>query len=323
MVIVACSGLLAIFMLQSAGDAFGLGKPDQQVELTVKGGMSTNQIASLLKEQGVIEQPLTFRLYSMLRGKAAMQAGDYVFNSNMSYDQILQALRTGNTIKEEVKVTFYEGMTIVEMAQLLEEKKVCGRDALIDYLQTAAFGYEFEEMIPQSALRFRRLEGYLFPDTYDFYVGENVDSVAKKFLRNFQNRVFPKLYEEILNEGYTLDQAVTLASVIQKEAGNEEEMARVSAVFHNRMNNPAAGLPKLQSDVTIFYVEEDIKPFLTHANQKMYDAYNTYICDGMPVGPICSPGIAAIRAAIQPEKTEDYFFVTDVNGKYYYSKTLN
>ena len=121
----------------------------------------------------------------------------------------------------------------------------------------------------------------------------------------------------------TLDETIILASIIQKEAGNPDEMGLVSSVFHNRINDLAAGLPMLQSDVTIHYIEEDIKPYQTMGTQEIYDAYNTYVCRGLPAGPICCPGLDAIRAAISPEESSYYFFVTDSNGKYYYSSTLN
>ena len=324
-VMLAASGLLAIFLLRSANDVFGFNKPDEEIAVTIEEGMATSEIAELLNEKGIIDQPLTFRLYAKIRNRNGVYiAGNYVLNSNMSYDQLILAMRSGNLIKnEEVTITFYEGMTLSEIANLLEENEVCDALEFMEYLDSNELGYEFENMLPESDLRFRRLEGYLFPDTYDFYVGERVDSVAKKFVSNFQSRVFPELYEEILEAGMTLDEAITLASIIQKEAGNVDEMAMVSSVFHNRLENPSAGLPKLQSDVTIFYVEDDIKPYQTRSTQDIYDAYNTYTCDGLPVGPICSPGLDAIRAAIEPAESDYYYFVTDINGKYYYGRTLD
>ena len=324
LLVLAAAGFLAFFAISSATDLLAFGKENRQIEVTIESGMSVNEIAQLLGQSGVIEQPVTFRLYAALRQKDdGFQAGSYVFNSNMSYDRIITALRSGDTIKEEVTITFYEGMTLREIADALEKERVCPAKAFIEYTQTAELAYEFVDMMPESDLRFRRLEGYLFPDTYDFYVDENVTSVVRKFLRNFQSRVMPELYSEIQDAGLTLDAAITLASVIQKEAGNPEEMSMVSSVFCNRMQDAAAGLPMLQSDVTIFYVENDIKPYQTRAVQEMYDAYNTYVRKGLPVGPICSPGLDAIKAAIHPKESQYYFFVTDVNGKYYYSKTLN
>ena len=323
-VVMIAAGLLAVYALNSANDVFGFNKTDQTIELTVKSGMNAAEIAKLLAEKGIIEQPVTFQYYNKFRNRDGIyQAGNYVLNSNMSYDQIIIILRTGQTIKEEVKITFFEGMTIREIAGELEKNRVCLASEFISEIEKIEFGLEFENMIPEVSLRFRKLEGYLFPDAYDFYIGERVDSVAKKFLVNFQNKVFPEIYEQIRDKGMSLDEAVTLASIIQKEAGEKEEMARVSSVFFNRIENPAAGLPRLQSDVTIFYVEQDIKPYQSRSTQDIYDAYNTYVCYGLPVGPICSPGLDAIRAVINPEQTDYYYFVTDKNGKFYYSKTLN
>ena len=318
-----CSFFIASFVLGAANDAFGFGKEDKTIELTIEKGMGVVDVANVLKEKGVIDQASTFVLYSKIRNRdGVIQAGDYVLNSKMGYDEIIIAMKTGNTVKEVVTLTFYEGMSALEIANLLNENKVCDKNEFLEAVNEQKFGYEFENMLPQNDLRFRRLEGYLFPDTYEFYIGENVYSVLKKFVKNFQSKVFPQLYEEIRNAGMTLDQAVTLASVIQEEASHAEEMLLVSSVFHNRIDNPTAGLPMLQSDVTIHYIESDIKPFQTLKNQEMYDAYNTYVCQGMPVGPICSPGLNAIKAAVNPEKSDYYYFVTDANGKYYYSKTF-
>ena len=323
MILIVCC-FTAWFSIISAIDLFGFNKPDQQIEITIERGMSLSEISNMLEEKGVIANSMVFQAYSSLRDKDAVyQAGSYILNSNMGYDMIRIALKSGDTIKEEVTITFYEGMTVREIAALLQENDVCSATEFINCLETEEFDFEFINMIPNHDLRFRKLEGYLFPDTYDFFVGENVTSVAKKFLRNFQNRVFPELYEEIRDSGMTLDDAVILASVIQEEASVEEHMRIVSSVFRNRMEIPSAGLPMLQSDVTIFYVEKNIKPYQTHTNQEMYDAYNTYVCKGLPVGPISSPGLTAIKAAINPDDTDYFFFVTDANGKYYYSETLS
>ena len=318
------STAIAVYAIRSASDMFGLNQEDRDIDVVIENGMGVSQIAQLLSDKGIVTHPGAFKAYVGLRAKGVpLQAGEYVLNSNMSYDQIIAVLRAGDVVRDEVRLTFYEGMTMREIARQLEENNVCDADEFIDYVESADFEYEFCQLIPENELRFRRMEGYLFPDTYDFYQGETVASVAKKFLRNFSNRVYSELYDEIRDAGMTLDEAVTLASIIQKEASNEQEMATVSSVFHNRMENTAAGLPMLQSDVTINYVEDDIKVYQTRTTQEIYDAYNTYVCRGLPAGPICSPGLAAIKAAIHPAETNYYFFVTDVNGVYYYGRTLD
>ena len=162
--------------------------------------------------------------------------------------------------------------------------------------------------------------------TYDFYVDEDLGTVVQKFFNRFDQMVnTDELQQQMKAQNLTLDQAITLASVIQKEAGRTDDMKMVSSIFHKRLENPAQ-FPKLQSDVTIFYVENDIKPYLENpddpVNQPMYDAYNTYVCDGLPVGPISNPGVDAIKAAIYPQNTDYYYFLADKDGKFYYAATI-
>ncbi len=320
--VVGVSIFLAVFALQSFSDLFGLNQKDQQIEITVESGMSSRQIINLLKDEGVISQKLTFQLYAGLRNSTSkFKPGVYLLNSNMSYDEIIVALQTGNEKQNTIRITFPEGMTLREIANLLEEKGVCKAQDLYSYLETANLEekYEFVEKIPKGGNRFRRFEGYFFPDTYDFFLGESPERVTARFLDNFESKITNEMYAQMKNQNLTLDEAITLASMVQEESSGHEEMGRVSSVFHNRLDNSVT-YPRLQSDVTIFYVNRDIKPFLQVNNQEMYDAYNTYKCTGLPVGPVCNPGIDAIKAALYPEDTDYYFFLTDATGKFYYAK---
>ena len=320
--ILGISFFLAFFGLASAKDLLGLEKEDKQIEITVSENMKMAQITKLLHDKNVIDQPFAFSLYAKLKNEEEkLKPGTYILNSNMGYDQILYAMRGNkNAIKDTVKVTFYEGMTIREIGERLEENEVCTKKDFIEALETGTYNYDFISRIPADENRFRKFEGYLFPDTYEFYVGMDPESVVRKFLGNFQNKLTDELNAEIKNSGMSLDEVITLASIIQEEASAVEEMGKVSSVFHNRMETPQT-FPKLQSDVTIFYVEKDIKPFLNQQNQALYDSYNTYVCNGLPVAPVSNPGMAAINAALHPEDTDYYFFLTDINGKYYYAKT--
>ena len=323
--VVGVSIFLAVFALQSFSDLFGLNQKDQQIEITVESGMSSRQIINLLKDEGVISQKLTFQLYAGLRNSTSkFKPGVYLLNSNMSYDEIIVALQTGNEKQNTVRITFPEGMTLREIANLLEEKGVCKAQDLYNYLETANLEekYDFVEKIPKEEHRFRRFEGYFFPDTYDFFLGESPERVTARFLDNFESKITDEMYAQMKNQNLTLDETSTLASMIQEESSGHEEMGRVSSVFHNRLDNSVT-YPRLQSDVTIFYVNRDIKPFLQVNDQEMYDAYNTYKCTGLPVGPVCNPGIDAIKAALYPEDTDYYFFLTDANGKFYYAKTAD
>ncbi|GHU80626.1 aminodeoxychorismate lyase [Clostridia bacterium] len=325
MVIAVVAGcvFLSVFILDSAQDLFGLNQPDKIIEITIPEKATNGDIAQILADKGIITKTLTFLLYSSLKSEEGdFQSGDYVFNANMGYDQLILAMKNKTVEKKVVTLTFIEGRTAREIADQLEKSQVCNADEFMDYLQTAELDYEFVDRLPENSLRFNRLEGYIFPDTYDFYIGENVKSVAAKFLSNFQRKITDEMEGKMMNLNLTIDEMVTLASIIQKEAGNPAEMEMVSSVFHNRLRYSEM-FPNLQSDVTIYYVDNFIKKQINIANQPMYDAYNTYVCEGLPVGPICNPGLDAMEAALNPGESDYYFFVTDVNGKYYYAKTAN
>ncbi|WP_195277199.1 endolytic transglycosylase MltG [Anaerotruncus rubiinfantis] len=349
-VVLAVSVFLAMFALQSASDLFGLNKPDSPVELELPDNLSMSEVASLLKEKGVITQPLTFQVYAGLKNKAeSFIPGTYMLNTNMSYDEIMRDFRSGNIKRVEVTVMFPEGMTLSDMANRLEENNVCKAEDLYEYLEESDFPWEYKflEQVPEDENLFRRWEGYFFPDTYIFYEEMSPSAVTQRFFANFNNKMTDKLYERMDELGMSLSDTITLASVIQREAGLGEDMVGVSMVFHNRLAE-GSPLPMLQSDVTRDYVNNYIKPFLpdavnkeanpdlTDPNQAMYDAYNTYVRQGLPVGPVCNPGMAAIEAALQlPVETLDgtfknyedyanyYYFVTDEAGEYYYAATLD
>lgn len=324
-VVLGISVFLAIFALASAQDLFGLNQKDMEIEFTLPPEQSMSQIAGLLKDQGIIDQPLTFRIYAGLKNNADdFLPGDYALNSNMSYDEIMVKFRTPNGgKKEEISLMFPEGMTLKDIAEKLEENDVCKANELYEYLEEGDFPWEYEALadVPQKENRFRRYEGYMFPDTYIFYKGMSPEAVSRKFFSNFNNKIAGELSDEIENSGMTVDEVITMASLIQREAASVNDMKMVSSVFHNRIENPQVNLPRLESDPSIHYVEDDIKPFMEIKNQSMYDDYNTYKCNGLPAGPICNPGMDAIKAAMHPEDSDFFYFLSDRDGKFYFAKT--
>ena len=318
---------LSFLILQGASDLFGLEQDDLPVTVTIPEGASWGDVAGILGNANVISQKATFRMYVGSKkddeGRPyAVKSGEYPLNSNMGYDQIISFIRTGNAANESVRLTFIEGMTLAEIAAMLEENKVCTAENLFEYIDSTEFTYSFyEEMLPLDSLRFRSLEGYFFPDTYEFFTPEKPSSIVSKFLDNFSTQITTDMRRRMDALDMTLDETITLASVIQREAGTPSEMRKVSAVFHNRLDAPQS-FPRLQSDVTLFYAEDDIKPYLPN-RQEVYDAYNTYVRTGLPVAPIANPGLEAITAALYPAENNFYYFVTDVEGNYYYSATLD
>ena len=228
-----------------------------------------------------------------------------------------------------VTVTFPEGYTVIDIAKRMEENGVCSAD---DFMAECNKPYD-GITIDNASDRVFLLEGYIFPDTYEFYLNSNASEVIKTFIDNYNSKVTDDIKAQANKLGYTMDEMLTLASIIQKECDKDTaECANVSSVFHNRLKNPS--FPKLQSDVTTFYITNNLGEYLEYDSSKKYDGqndgvkhymelYSTYYCDGLPAGPICNPGIKAIKAAVNPADTNYLYFLTDTSGeKFYYASTI-
>lgn len=234
------------------------------------------------------------------------------------------------TVKNTVTVTFPEGFTILEIAERLAENNVCSKTEFLEICNQPYEGIEIEN--PQD--RIFLLEGYIFPDTYEFYFNSDPKAVLDKFIDNYNKKVTPEIRAKAEALGYTMDEMLTLASIIQKECDEDiAECEAVSSVFHNRLKSPS--FPLLQSDVTTFYITQKLGEHLGYQkNVKLENqsdeirhymsVYSTYYCKGLPEGPICNPGIKAINAAVSPADTDYYYFLTDPTGEdFYYASTLS
>lgn len=232
---------------------------------------------------------------------------------------------TTTTESLTVTITFPEGLTVVEIAQLLEENKVCTASEFItlandtEYLRTLT--YSFLSLIKNSDKRPFILEGYIFPDTYEFYRNEGAEAALIRFLDNTEQKLTAEYKARAEEIGYTLDEIIAIASIIQEEASEHKHMANVSSVLHNRLESPDYG--RLECDVTISYINQNImnSPYLSADAEAFSEFYDTYECFGPPVGPICNPGVHAIEAALYPAETNYFFFVTDEDWNYYFNET--
>jgi UPF0755 protein len=227
-----------------------------------------------------------------------------------------------NTTVSTVRVTFPEGFTVYQMGQRLEENGVC---SAADFYAAANAPFEGIET-PDRGERVYLLEGYLFPDTYDFYKNESAQNVVAKFVNNYKNKVTPEMQAKAQTLGYTMDEMLTLASIIQKECDMDiDECKNVSSVFHNRLS--ISKDTYLGSDVTYFYLK-NMADFLGGKDSERFDnlllnyyTYNKYR-KGLPAGPICNPGLKAVQAALEPNDTDYQFFLTDKSGEnFYYAAT--
>ncbi len=290
----------------------------KNITFNIVEGTSVKQIAEQLKEEGVIRCPLLFRVYARFKHyDSKFQWGLHTFSTEDGYGEIATVLSQQTTQGVQKKVRLLEGYNVDQMAKALEEAGVCMAADFIDEVQHGTFSYDFVKEIPKEKVYYR-LEGYLFPDTYYFYCYDpESDSDPKEFahmavdtlLKETDKNLTEDLREKIKNSGYTLHEIMTMASVVELEAGSDHsEMANVSAIFWNRMKSDA--FRKLESSPTKKY---------PYGSQK----YDTYETEGLPPGPLCSPSLEAIKAAAEPTPDFDYYyFVTDAKMKFYYNKTL-
>lgn len=219
------------------------------------------------------------------------------------------------------RITFIEGSTLTECFKLLEENGVASFDDLMNVAQNYAFNdYKIYSDIPVDENRCFKLEGYLFPDTYDFFLDEAPESVIARFLSNTDVKITDEMRNRATELGYTMDEIIVIASVIQAEGAFPDDASTIAGIIYNRLDD---GI-KLQMDSTYFYVEEDIASYVGEENKADYKAdYDTYTCYSLPQGPVCNPGMFAINAALYPEETDYYYFCHDKDGNTYYAKTYS
>ncbi|MBP1543786.1 MAG: endolytic transglycosylase MltG [Oscillospiraceae bacterium] len=337
-VAIGVGAFLATKLIVAMQDFTGMAKATKEYEIVITDDMNTDMIAQELHENGIIEMPSLFKMYlKIAKEETGFLNGDYIVKSNMSYDILVKTLKTKKTYTETVMVMIPEGSTAQEIGQLLEANYVCRAEDFELFYKTKQEKFDFEEGIPDDPNRFYMLEGYLFPDTYEFYViddlKENPDfdtlpyaeQAATKMYKNFESKITRNMKYRMKELGLTLDQTIILASLIQWEGTNEDNMTMVSSVFHNRLNNMGT-FPSLQSDTTYTYIDECIKPMIPDSAGDLFDdiiaAYDSYQCEGIPVGAICSPGLEAINAALYPAESDYYYFLASSDGVFYYAQTV-
>ncbi len=328
--VILASVILSVTAIQIGNDVFAFEKPDEQINISLDKNATLDDVADVLKENGIIKFPFIFKMYYHMRmDDNSYYSGDFIsgkhnLNSNLSYDSIFAKIAESSYSTEIVTVTIPEGYSAYEIIDLFIEKRVISeknKEKFISKLNSLTYDYDF---IPEFAEgegedRIYMLEGYLFPDTYQFYVNENLDSVIDKLLTNFDKKFEDAYYERAADLGFTIDEVITLASMIQAEGNNDEDYYKISSVFHNRLKN--ANFPYLGSDATTLYSFQGEKKKLDAGdNQNTIHPYNTYLNRGLPPGPICNPGTEAIHAALYPETTSYYYFYTaSTNGVTYFS----
>ena len=221
------------------------------------------------------------------------------------------------TKRPTVMVTITEGETLTQIFKKLEKHKVSSFNELMKTAES--YDYSYYPLIaarPDNKRTFK-LEGYLFPDTYEFYINEKPQDAIGKFLRNGKSKITDAHKQKAAKLGYNMDEILTVASIIQKEGSNPKEVSKIAAVLYNRLKIGQ----KLEMDCTINYIENHVKPFLSGDKDRYNSIYNTYKCKALPAGPVSNPGMTTISAALNPADVPYLYFCHDKNAKYYYAST--
>lgn len=341
-VLVLVVALAAVAAVTVLGEVKG-GAPGADVTVSVAQGSGVASISKQLADAGVIRFPQVFRLYVKQSSKASqLQYGDFTLHKGMGYDALIDAL-SQYAAADTVTLTFPEGTPALGIAQAMEDAGLCSAEEFLacangedgsDFSQ-----YDFWTRIPDNENRFMKCEGYLFPETYEFFKDDTVYNYVNTFYSEFDRRVDGELLEKVDASGMSLEDVVILASFVQEEAGNEEDR-NVAEVFLNRLAE-GSPYPRLESNASSYvqdpndnnYLYNWVAPYYggwENLPEGMYNAYNTYSCEGLPAGPISNPGLAAMEAVVNPNTelvgeqggSPCYFFVTDLSGKYYYASTF-
>lgn len=341
-IVIGVSVLLATVGWIFAGDVLALNKAPltaevvlppsyfTEREVTVKGEngepdttktileADIGQVANVLKEKGLIEYKPVFQIFcAMTKAKTKLAPGTYQLNTDMDYRALVSALGAKSGSKAEISVTIPEGYTVKQIFQLLEEKGVATVDDLNDMAANHDYKFEFLEGIPLGDPN--RLEGYLFPDTYRFYINENPLYAINKMLVNFSTMVSKDQRDELKASGKSLHDIIIIASMIEKETDGTDQ-ALISSVIYNRMDHPETGTNGfLQIDATLVYINGGNQP--TEADKAIDSPYNTYLYAGLPAGPISNPGSAAIWAAMNPKTSNYYYYALGADGLHHFSRT--
>lgn len=299
---------------------------NEGLEFVIERGASTNEIVNNLVKQGLVKNETIFRLLSKVNGyDGTYKSGTHIVSKALSYDELMRVLSSAPATRT---VTIPEGKTFSQIVNILYEKKIIkDKEQFTTIANTDTFDYDILKGIPQ---RDNRLEGYLFPDTYEYDYNASDHEIIAKMLDNF-NVKFKKEYRDkiaSLPGGMTLDKIVTLASIIEREAKSSDDRYLISGVLYNRLTSKDKTLRKLQVDATIQYImlkkTGAYKDRLLYDDLKVDDPYNSYLYEGLPPGPISCPGEAAIKAALNPADTQYLYYVAkgDESDSHAFARTF-
>ena len=313
-ILIAILLILAIFV---ASIAYLLTPGKETVDVEIASGTAFVYVSQQLADAGVIRAPFLFRVYAKWKGEGnEIQAGVHTFTKPMRYWDVLAELKAPANSKDSVTVTIPEGYEVHQIADALDSAGVCDRDAFMECVKNTTFDYPFLKDLPERDIP---LEGYLFPDTYQFDPNTPPDDCIRTMLNQFEKKVYTEENRKRAEEmGYSFDEIITMSSIVEREAAGDIDRSKVASVFYNRLNSDYR---YLESCATIQYVLGERKPKLSYEDTQINSPYNTYIHQGLPIGPIASPGLESIEAALYPADTDYKYFVVGKDGQHVFSKT--
>lgn len=317
------AAVLSIFVINIGNDVYAFVKNDDSIDVTIPEGATSADVAEILYENGVIKYKSIFKLYGSIKHiEENFVAGDYTVTPMMNYKSLYNEFKE-KPVSGTSWVTIPEGYTTDEIIDLMLSYGIGGtKEDYVKAINEDEYDFWFVDELNESGVmekgeRFYKLDGYLFPDTYEFYNASSAHTVINKMLQRF-DEVYTDVFKQRAKEvGFTTDQAVILASIIEKEAGHSSDFRYVSSVFHNRINSSDT-FPRFESDATVVYAITHItgeRPEQVTHDTISYDSpYNTYLYNSFPPGAISNPGMNALKYAVYPADTNYYFFVSSSSG---------
>jgi len=311
-VILACVGWVA------ANDMLALNKEAKEITITITSEDSFGDVVNRLGENDLIEYKLLFRLFAAFTGgEKKISAGTFTLNTDMDYRALISGMSANSSTRANVTVTIPEGYTVEQIFQLLEDKGVATVEDLNE--EAANYDYAFSFLRDISLGDPTRLEGYLYPDTYEFYTPNDPRYAINRMLVNFDSKFTDEMRQAVTDSGYSVHEMLTIAAMIEKETDGTDR-AKIASVIYNRLNNPGyetAGY--LNIDATILYATG--QQVTQYDRDNVNSPYNTFLYKGLPPGPIANPGMESIQAAMQPESTDLYYYALGDDGLHHFYKT--
>lgn len=314
-ILIALLGISIYYIIDIRNEIRGKKTIGEEITFEIVSGDTASSVTLKLKELGLIKYENIFKFLSRMENlERKLQIGTYTISKGSSYEEIFSKLKSNTTYRESVRITFTEGTEVYDIFSTLVSYGIGTMDRYEQVAKGWDFGYDFLPEIGSD----NRLEGFMYPDTYDFFLDEKEESVITRFLDNFNKKMTDSgLWEKISQNEMSLYDTVILASVIEKESQYQPELAKISSVFHNRLKINMM----LQSDATVNYIldKEDRYSSISATTMAMDSPYNTYKYYGLPPTPICNPSIMSIQAAAIPEETEFLYFCSKGDGSHVFA----